>query len=49
MLNPQGHINQLLAANNFLFSCGQDYSIRVWGLEGEAFVLKVRAGEAAGW
>eukprot|EP00198_Chlamydomonas_reinhardtii_P001528 XP_001690864.1 predicted protein [Chlamydomonas reinhardtii] len=36
----RGHINQLLAANNFLFSCGQDYSIRVWGLEGEAFVLK---------
>ncbi|KAG2482274.1 hypothetical protein HYH03_018788 [Edaphochlamys debaryana] len=36
----RGHINQLLAANNFLFSCGQDCSIRVWGMEGEAFVCK---------
>lgn len=38
---PQGHINQLMAANNLLFSCSQDNSIRVWGMEGEAFVCKV--------
>lgn len=36
----RGCINQLMAANNLLFSCGQDCSIRVWGMEGEAFVLK---------
>lgn len=36
----RGHINQLMAANNLLFSCSQDNSIRVWGMEGEAFVCK---------
>ncbi|EFJ50572.1 hypothetical protein VOLCADRAFT_88519 [Volvox carteri f. nagariensis] len=36
----RGHINQMLASNNLLFSCGQDCSIRVWGMEGEAFVCK---------
>ncbi|PNH07969.1 Zinc finger CCCH domain-containing protein 63 [Tetrabaena socialis] len=36
----RGHISQLLAANNMLFSCGHDCSIRVWGLEGEVFVCK---------
>ncbi|GLC43849.1 hypothetical protein PLESTB_000914900 [Pleodorina starrii] len=36
----RGHINQMLAFNNLLFSCGQDCSIRVWGMEGEAFVCK---------
>ncbi len=40
-VRPQGHINQLMAANNLLFSCSQDNSIRVWGMEGEAFVCKV--------
>ncbi|GLI59004.1 hypothetical protein VaNZ11_000827 [Volvox africanus] len=36
----RGYINQLMVANNLLFSCGQDNSIRVWGMEGEAFVCK---------
>lgn len=44
----QGHINQMLAANSLLFSCSQDCSIRVWGMEGEAFVCRVSQARGGG-